>query len=50
MLKKGIYYTPFGKDSLIDNSNITEDIFDFLLKKGIAKKEDLKIIITKKTK
>lgn len=44
MLKDGVFYKPHGTDSLIDNSNITKSIFECLLKKGIAKKTDLKKI------
>lgn len=45
-LKDGITLKPYGVNSLIDNSNLTDSIAELLIKKGIAKKEDF---ITQKT-
>lgn len=39
-LKDGISYRPYGEDSLIDASNITDNIAKLLLKKGVAKESD----------
>lgn len=39
-LKDGVTLHPFGLASVIDNSNLTNEIATLLLKKGRAKKED----------
>lgn len=39
-LKEGVVLHPFGLNSKIDNSNLTNEIASLLLKKGRAKKED----------
>ena len=40
ILKEGIVLKPYGVNSKIDNSNLTDSIAELLLKKGKAKKED----------
>ena len=45
-LKEGVVLKPYGEDSLIDNSNITDAIAEMLIAKGRAKKEDFKPIVT----
>jgi len=49
-LKDGVVLKPYGENSLIDNSNITDAIAEMLIAKGRAKKEDFKQVTTKKTK
>lgn len=43
-LKEGVVLHPFGLKSVIDNSNLTNEIASLLLKKGRAKKEDFKTL------
>jgi hypothetical protein len=40
ILKDGVVLHPFGVNSKIDNSNITDTIAEMLLKKGRAKQSD----------
>ncbi len=46
-LKKGIVLHPYGKMSRLDNSNLTDEIAEFMIKNGRAKKTDF--IIKKNT-
>ena len=39
-LKEGLVLKPFGANSVIDNSNITDEIAQWLLETEKAKKED----------
>ena len=41
-LKDGVVLSPFGANSKIDNSNLTDEIAILLLKKGRATKEQFK--------
>lgn len=43
-LKDNVVLRPFGLNSCIDNSNITNDIAKWLLDNGKAKKEDFEIL------
>lgn len=40
ILKEGVVLKPYGVNSCIDNSNLTDNIAELLLIKGKAKKED----------
>ena len=46
-LKKGIVLHPYGVNSRLDNSNLTDEIAELMIKKGRAKKTDF--IIKKNT-
>ena len=43
-LKEGVVLNPYGANTFIDNSNLTNEIAELLLKKGRAKKEDFKTL------
>jgi hypothetical protein len=43
-LKEGVVLRPFGPSSQIDNSNLTDEIAEFLLASGRAKKEDFETV------
>lgn len=47
-LKDGVVLRPYGVNSKIDNTNGTDEIFEFLIESGRAKKEDF--IIKQATK
>ena len=49
-LKDGVVLKPYGENSLIDNSNITDAMAEMLIAKGRAKKEDFKQVTIKKQK
>ena len=50
-LKDGVVLRPYGIKSVIDNSNLTDDIAELCISKGKATKEDFIIkSTTKKTK
>lgn len=42
-LKEGVILKPYGINSKIDNSNLTDAIAELLIKKGKAKKENFNI-------
>lgn len=39
-LKKGVVLKPYGVNSRVDNSNLTDAMAELFLKNGKAKKED----------
>ena len=47
-LKDGVILKPYGVDSKVDNSNLTDTMAELFLDNGKAKKEDF--IITNKKK
>ena len=47
-LKNGVTLKPYGVNSFVDNSNLTDSMAELFIKKGRAKKEDF--IITKTQK
>ena len=49
-LKEGVVLRPYGYQSLIDNSNLTDSIAELLIKKGKADKTDFTITTIKKNK
>ena len=49
-LKEGVILRPFGVNSKLDNSNLTDSIAVLLIKKGRASKEDFIIATPKRTK
>lgn len=49
-LKEGVILRPFGVNSKLDNSNLTDNIAELLIKKGRANKEDFIIATPKRTK
>jgi len=48
-LKEGVVLKPYGVNSRVDNSNLTDTMAELLIKKGRASKEDF-IIKNKKQK
>ena len=40
ILKDGIVLRPYGVNSLLDNSNLTDSIAELMIKKGRAEKSD----------
>lgn len=49
-LKEGVVLQPYGANSLIDNSNLTDEIALFLLETGRAIEEDFEALPNKKRK
>lgn len=49
-LKEGVILKPYGKDSLIDNNNLTDAIAEHLLNSGKASVEDFEQEVKEQTK